>query len=269
MSGVTSEAIALVRASRPITLLRGPTHVTNNSEIEIDITFECNLKCENCDRSCSQAPNDGRMEVDRIIKFIEESKAIGKNRRKISILGGEPMIHPQIPEILDLFLEFKEKHSPGTMLEVATNGYGRHVKEAIELIPRDFFVRNSAKTSPRQESFEPFNVAPRDRLRNRFSDYSNACHITSCPGMGMNRYGFYQCGVAGGIDRVMGFDIGLKRIPGDAERFILLKRRLCAFCGHFNNLGTNVSELDGRTSTRSWAKAYKDYANVPPKLTVY
>ncbi len=77
----------LVRISRPFTMIQGPEYQTSMSDIEIDISFGCNLKCYNCDRSCTQAPDNSIMSVSQVEKFIGESITKNKKWRRIRILG--------------------------------------------------------------------------------------------------------------------------------------------------------------------------------------
>jgi hypothetical protein len=254
-----------------VTSITGPQYCTALDRIEIDITFSCNLRCLNCDRSCSQAPDERRMDVAQIARFIEESLATAKEWSKISLMGGEPFLHPQVHEIMELLLAFRTRHSPGTMLEIATNGHGVAVRKAISMAPEGFFIRDSAKTSPIQEDFEPFSIAPCDRLRYRSADFRNACWITAEVGIGLNRFGFYQCAVAGGIDRVLGFDIGLKRLPEGQGDLLDLKRGLCRYCGHFNNprQRQNRSGLRTEPRSKSWREAYRLFQREPVPLTPY
>jgi sulfatase maturation enzyme AslB (radical SAM superfamily) len=61
------------------TLILGSLFTTNHQLIEINITFDCNLKCLYCNRSCSQAPSEDYMSVEQIEKFIIASRK--KNRK--------------------------------------------------------------------------------------------------------------------------------------------------------------------------------------------
>jgi hypothetical protein len=51
-------AYNLIRTLRPLTRVVGPEFRTTLDAPEIDLAFQCNLKCLNCDRSCSQAPDN-------------------------------------------------------------------------------------------------------------------------------------------------------------------------------------------------------------------
>lgn len=253
----------LVRISMPATKLLGPEYMTSLDNIEIDITFKCNLKCYNCDRSCTQAPDDSRMTVEQIKKFIGESVNNNKHWSRIRILGGEPTIHPDIDDIINILLDYKEKYSLSSRIELTTNNYGPEVNRKLLKMPRKIYVNDTHKTGRFQKKFVAFNLAPCDYNIYSFSDYTNACWITKDCGIGLNRYGYYHCGVGGSIDRVFGFDIGLKKMPQNTSEFRKQKIKLCKLCGHFLCRKYIHPEqrvpIEGEPKSKTWISAYNLY----------
>lgn len=87
--------------------------------LQIDITNACHLHCSNCTRFLDHAakryfmsPACFRQALESIKNFPRDSEAIPMRaderrvRRKIiGIIGGEPLLHPQLPEIADIFCE--------------------------------------------------------------------------------------------------------------------------------------------------------------------
>lgn len=250
-----------------------PRYTSSLDLIEIDITYTCNLKCNNCNRSCSQAPDNSHMTIDQIHKVIRQTKDSRRKFKKIRILGGEPLLHPDIIDIMNLLLEFRESESPETAVEIVTNGYGDKVREVINLIPEGIEITNTHKTSSYVETFEAFNLAPRDITNFSAEDYTKACWITRDCGMGLNIYGYYQCAVAAGIDRVLGLDIGIKNMPMREEEFIEQKQLLCGYCGHFltrERVHTKDRiNISGTPMSESWRFAYDRYKNEMPLLTEF
>lgn len=263
----------ILRTSNIATSLYGCEYLTNMNRIEIDITYACNLKCDNCARSCSQAPDTAAMSQKQIEIFVKESIANNIYWEKIGVLGGEPLIHPELEEILDILLSYKQNFSPATEMQITTNGYGKKVISQFSKIPKGISLVNTRKTTPRQEHFEPFNRAPIDQWRFVFSNYQNCCSTTSDCGLGLNTYGFYPCGVAGSIDRVMGFDIGLKKLPVRSEELSPLKLTLCKYCGHFCSrhyiLPEYRKKLTGTPMSKSWIQAYQNFEQNKLNLTKY
>lgn len=84
-----------------------------SKKIYVEICNKCNFKCKHCYNASSQKKNDF-MSISMIRKIIEECK---KNRiLHITLSGGEPLLHPQIKEILSEILG--EKLTVG----IITNG---------------------------------------------------------------------------------------------------------------------------------------------------
>jgi hopanoid biosynthesis associated radical SAM protein HpnH len=72
--------------------------------VELEPLFACNLKCHGCGKI--QQPHDllrQRMPVDRAVAAIEESGA-----PMVSIAGGEPMMHPQIDDMVNELVKRKK-----------------------------------------------------------------------------------------------------------------------------------------------------------------
>ena len=72
--------------------------------VELEPLFACNLKCHGCGKI--QQPHDllrQRMPVERAVAAIEESGA-----PMVSIAGGEPMMHPQIDDMVNELVQRKK-----------------------------------------------------------------------------------------------------------------------------------------------------------------
>jgi hypothetical protein len=240
---------------------------TNLCKVQIEITSFCNLACFNCDRSVRRAPTRESMSVAQIGKFVSESLEAAWKWKRITLLGGEPTLHPQLFEILAHIEAYKVVY-PDCVVEIATNGYGDRVKNVLSGLPRWVQVDNSAKQSNRH-SFFTYNVAPVDVATFRDADFSKGCWITSECGLGLTRNGYYPCGAGGSVDRVFGFGVGRKRLALVTREALLDQRRsLCRYCGHFKtNLG--VQRVDHEVVSASWEKAYEAYGRKRPVLALY
>jgi len=263
----------LIRISKPATKVLGPEYRPNHRRIEIDITYRCNLMCYNCNRSCRQAPSDEHMSIAQIKKFIDESIAKNRKWEYITVMGGEPTLHPKLLEILEALLFYKKKKSPYTHLRLATNGFGKRVKYILAKIPRTVEIINTHKKSFLQEWYYTFNVAPFESKEYRGVDYSNACSVPCDCGIGLNRYGYYPCGNGGSsVDRVFGFNIGRKTLPKENDAMKDQLEKLCPLCGRFKLYRTEVfctQHKEKESQSQSWINAYQQYKKKRPKLTVY
>jgi len=235
--------------------------------IQIDINVECNLMCYNCNRSCRQAPSNEMMTIDQIKKFIDESIQANYCWPQIDILGGEPTLHPKFLDIVQLFNDYRQVHNPNCVLKIVTNGYtdetNRLIDEANKIT--HLWVENTFKKSVVQ-SFNPFNVAPIDTLSD--IDYSADCWILQLCGKGLSFSGYYLCAVAASIDRIFGFDIGLKHLT-DINQDALKKQliKLCPLCGHWQI--PNDKYVNEEIMSKTWVEAYARYKQCRPRLSLY
>ncbi len=256
------------RISPGVTRRLGPRYRRSPDRIDIDITWSCNLRCFHCNRSCQQAPTEERMTVGQIRRFLEESRERGVAWKKIHLIGGEPTLHPQFGEILEMVREYRGRYSPGTNIKVTTNGFGDQVSRVLAGIPKDVDLRNTRKISRQQDDFIRFNLAPRDSPDYAGADFSNACCVTRDAGIGLCRFGYYPCVGAGAIDRIFGFDCGRKTLPDPDDGMEAELMRFCSLCGFFRLNYT--SEVDGGlTMSPTWQRAYEAWHARPPSLTPF
>lgn len=245
--------------------------------IEIDITYECNLKCISCNRSCTQAPTEERMSINQIREFINESIEENYSWKVISVLGGEPTLHPDFTQIIKcIYNEYILRFSQNTKIKIVSNGYTEHSRKLLDqvnIIPNVVINGKSFKVNNKPEYFIPFNkITINEDLK-----YSKACWVTSYCGIGLNKYGYYGCSVAGGIDRVIGIDKGIKRlkkIRNNVEEHFSI---FCKYCGNFYNYSVNKGDFIPReelnildlteTMSEIWHDFYKNYRKNRPILT--
>lgn len=241
--------------------------MVNLHRIELEITTACTLACFHCDRAVRQAPTTDRMSVGQVRKFVDESLALAWRWERILVLGGEPTLHPQLPEILVELSRYRDAR-PECVVELVTNGYGESAARAIEGLPPWVLVRNSRKTS-NEQSFATVNVAPRDLDAFRGADFSKGCLVTEDCGLGLSRHGYYPCGAGAAVDRVFGFDVGIRSLAGVNTREMRERMRtLCALCGYFKGEKACARAVREEYSP-SWAAALARYRTNPPRLSVY
>ena len=269
---IISEILAKPRKSKQDVLKVRKTFLPNLNQIEIDITYECNLKCINCNRSSTQAPIKVGMALEQIEKFVRESIELNKKWKLINLLGGEPSIHKDFLEIVKLILnDYIVKHSPETILQVTSNGYGDLVQESLSKLPKhknliiDYASFKDERIVP---YFSPFNDAPIDKLDGSGKEYHKGCWVTSYCGIGLNQLGYYPCGVAGGIDRVFKFNLGVQSLKEVDESIAKYLDTFCRFCGNFSDYEKNFGNFIPRNekaalskpiTSDSWKIAYKNY----------
>lgn len=254
-----------IRTKKWVTKILGKQYKRSRQFIQLDITYDCTLKCLNCNRSCGQAQSNDHLTLEQIEKFIKESKENNIKWEVIDILGGEPTIHSQILEIINLLLKYKKEFSKKTLIQLYTNGHGEKVVEVLKKIPDNIHVINSAKDTSVHTFFQSFNVIATDNPKFKNIDYSNGCRVISVCGLGLTPYGYYPCAVAGGIDRVFGFNLGRKKMPQKDDLMLDLLERFCPLCGHFKSCRMKLGEKPSNV----WVDAYRRYKDKQPILDKY
>lgn len=245
-----------LRSQRILVSCLGRQHHTSLTDIEIDITYRCNLRCVNCNRSCTQAPSKLEMAPEQIASFVDESLARQVNWKRIRLLGGEPTLHSDFGTIVDLLLDDKKNHNSAVRIVVCTNGHGRRVRLALSRLPSEIIIKSTYKKGvPRL--FRPFNMAPVDSRWYHFADYASGCRILKDCGLGFTPMGYYPCAISGGIDRIFGLTMGRTNLPSNGDNMLEMLRRFCPLCGHFG-FGWPTKRIQ---MSPVWKKAYGDHKN--------
>lgn len=267
-------AILLSKPNKtPVAVVMGRrTFLPNLKKIEIDITYECNLKCINCNRSSTQAPIKNGMQLSQIVDFINQSIELNKQWELINLLGGEPTLHSDFQTIVSVLLnEYIIPYSPETILQITSNGYGELVQSQLKQLPKhpNVIIDYASFKDDRVVSyFSPFNDAPVDEDHSDTKEYHKGCWVTSYCGIGLNQLGYYPCGVAGGIDRIFELNLGFKHLKEVDESIAKLLDTFCKFCGNFTDYEKNKGNFIPRNEkaaitspiiSKTWKEQYKIY----------
>lgn len=100
--------------------------------IDFSITTHCSLKCRDCTQWNAYIKEKDFFSVEQIEKWMDN---IFKSVDKcifITILGGEPFIHPELYEIIKLFVKYK-KNNKVQFLRIVTNGTVVPAKDVLQL----------------------------------------------------------------------------------------------------------------------------------------
>lgn len=234
--------------------------------IEIDITYKCNLTCHNCNRSCDIIKSNDNIEINQIKKFLEESVNKCKVWRRIRLLGGEPTLHSDFLEIINLIYQYKINYNKELIIEVTTNNSSLLTKKLLELdfIKNNVTVNISYKTENYLSEFVNVYNAPVDNSYFINDNFESGCVISQNCGIGFNLHGFYPCPVAANIDRMVGLDVGRKNIPSDDDNMIDLLKMFCKYCGYYKYFR---EDNDNKEISDTWKKIFEKYFNDKPVLT--
>lgn len=242
------------RLSSRVTRVLGKRWRRSRKLLEIDITYRCNMRCNDCNRSVTQAPENLQLSRNDIARHIQDWIATGYVWDRVRLLGGEPTLHPDFFGIVDDLRKYRQSHAPGMVIEVISNGFGARVTSILDRIPSDIEVINTQKTSNHQPIHHTFNRAPCDFSEHANSDFSNGCFVTEFSGTGLTPTGYYHCAVAGGIDRVFGFNVGRSGVPEVTDEMREEMAALCRYCGHFTAQLQAVPAAERMSP--SWKEAY-------------
>ena len=94
--------------------------MVNLGNLEIHVTHSCNLSCESCSHYCNHG-HKGVLSLNEAEVWMEAWNKL-LNPRMFSLLGGEPTLHPQLPE----FVRLARNKWPQAHLRIATNGFFLH-----------------------------------------------------------------------------------------------------------------------------------------------
>lgn len=249
---IKEKCIAEILQKQPLTsdaiFIDRKSFMPDFERIEIDITYNCNLKCTGCNRSCAQKPTNEQLQLSDIDSFISESIANKKKWKQINVLGGEPTLHKDFMEMLKRLQDYADVYSQETVIQVVSNGVAERSRLLCELAKEKFKnVRidyGSYKLSNKVEYFSAFNDAPVDDGNYKNADFTKACWATNYCGIGLTPRGYYACAVSGGIDRVLNEKNGVQSFT-ELTKDKLKEHfdKFCRLCGNFKAYSQNYGNF--------------------------
>ena len=95
--------------------------------LDLETSRVCNLKCVYCYAE-SGKKQENELELDELLNIIDQAEALGV--RSITVIGGgEPMLHPNILDIIDYIAQKKIPQNLFTNGTVMTPLKARFLKE--------------------------------------------------------------------------------------------------------------------------------------------
>lgn len=130
--------------------------------IQIEVTNACNLQCSNCTRFVGHHKNVFFMDLNTVEKAIQSLKGY---TGQIGIMGGEPTLHKQFPEICKLVQELIPNRRQRGLW---TNGYKWNKYKTIidETFDPDLIIYNDHRDK-RVGMHQPLLLAAEDVLEDK------------------------------------------------------------------------------------------------------
>ena len=174
----------------------------DKTNIQIEVTNGCNLKCVNCSRFVGVNKKIFFMSLDEIERALQSLEGF---KGGVGCMGGEPTLHPQFPEICKLF----RKYIPEEHRGLWTNGYKwkEYEKEIRETFPIKHIVFN-AHDFKYKGYHQPLLIASKEIIKNEKlrMELINNCWIDKRWSASISPKGAFFCEVACALDHL--FDLG-------------------------------------------------------------
>jgi hypothetical protein len=240
-----------------------------NNKLGLYINAACNLSCDNCQVSARQAPSGDAMTIPQIKKIVGDAMALGFLWDEIFVTGGEPTLHAQFFDVLAAIKPYVEFH-PKCVVTLETAGAGKKVNAILEKVPAWVRIRNSSKSEGNTNyGFVAYNDAPKDHAKYKLlADFSRGCRrLTDAYGLCGSMYGYYPCSPCMNVDRVFGFDVGIKKLEDVTEESLRTQMEtLCKHCGWFQEEKISQQQTEQKLS-KSWKAAFERYRTRRPSLS--
>lgn len=235
--------------------IRGMDHIV------IDITYDCNMSCNNCNRLSNLCKRpESNMSIDDIKKFIKESEETGNPLRSIAVSGGEPSVHPDFEKIMVLLSEYCSKNS--IYLYLQTNG---KTLDKINKLPDNVQINNTGKNSNNPYHY-PFTIAPVDI--NFYYEDNNPCDTPFTCGRCLNKNGYYGCPISAAMDDILELNTGIKSIKDvNNDNLRNNTKKLCKYCStYLVNMGLLCwGNFDYQIKSPFWKEAIEKWLEKRPK----
>jgi len=237
-----------------------------DNKITLLVSDCCNLRCSQCLACCNISSVNKFLNKNDINNLCSDIKQSGHKFTQLVISGGEPMLNPEIMEIINILIA----SNLAKEYQMMTNGTIN--KCLITEIEKKIKIVNSHKTleEPYQSNhMSLYTVAPIDI--NLFGERPlENCFLLKYCGIGYSRGGFYPCVVSPVIGRIFGIN-GIRYWKDiNYTNMVKLLWQTCRYCGYYlgQTNGTNCDLLPkykypSSMITDSWKKALEWYNNLP------
>jgi hypothetical protein len=218
-------------------------------KIEIDITEKCNLSCKSCVRGCDNFKSDVMISLDKIQRFVDESIELNYQWERIGIMGGEPTLHPQLSEIINILYDYHQ-FNPSCHFWTRSNC----------IIPFDFPSWIEYQKNIDHSYHHAFYVSPQDV---NYPMDKRTCHVLYDCGLMYSYHGYLPCCNSNVHIRAFNLIDGIQSLKNvNIESIIQLCEMYCKHCGWYmmdDFESGHLMEYPDTYMSETWRKAMDRY----------
>lgn len=231
--------------------------------IVIDVTYNCSMSCANCNRLCGAFPRTKDISLDTVRLFVKDSIETERRWRSIYICGGEPALHPHLPEIykeLGKYVKFFERFYKDDFLNVAhfTNNILPQSRKMLKELP-NFVNRiwNSQKDNL-DLPFIPMMVAPIDLGWYDDKNLKPCLESYGC-GMTLNYRGYFPCAESAVISEILlRKNYAIKSLKqATFKRLAAILHKTCRYCGYYFE-PSGFKRYNEMVCSKTWKKRIEE-----------
>ncbi len=229
--------------------------------VELNLTLRCNLGCTNCNRLChlyrDRGPEED-MSYEQIVRFVNQIANSPVKVKRLKLLGGEPLVHPDFARIYVLLMAAVGE---GLIHKIKIESNGVLPKPDVPPHPA---IRWAGKP-PRRKRHMPVLWSPRDLG----IVTAGPCVMPSRCGISLDAYGYSLCSVCIMMFRVFGAeDLYRDDFPQNwRQDFAQAIDVLCPQCAwsmpqlwcEAHSYPLNATPSIARQSTASWTTALASF----------
>ena len=223
--------------------------------MELEINRVCNRSCINCNRLCNMKDVGIRfdvgydMTVGQVKKFVLEMRNHGRHLDRVTIIGGEPLLHPNIDQIVSVIERGLLNTGLVDHCQLITNKT-LPVSKGIKRSKVE--VKTLAEPKDKREHHFCFFVAPIDKGWK----YKRCECIQTCGFLLCSR-GYFPCVLAPSISYVFNIkNLARFSLPQSTDDFGNFDEIVCKYCPWGSGFDKLLWEKnEGRPTTRSWLNA--------------
>jgi hypothetical protein len=220
------------------------------SRVELNITYDCNLKCKGCNRICDKTRLYPDMSVEQVKEFTDKLRSEDRYTSRVKVVGGEPTVHPQFLEIIEVL---SVACVEGRIGKVAVNTNGVTARQYVGMtLPPGISWKFSP---PKKKRHRPFLWSPKDLCLLSHGP----CKMTRVCGYSLDSKGWLPCSAAPAIVKMFDLEYLYKPFDGPLPEKPWGMEELCQDCIHgidnFGNSGLSDMPAMWEMPSPRWADA--------------